>query len=133
MIRALWLLPFLVLTLFGADITGRWSGSIEVNDPSSGEKINTPVKAEFSQSAASVSGRIGRKEDEESEPIRNGKLEGTMLVFEVRAFEMSGTFKFRLALVDGNRIEGEMKGAIDTGPIAGTVRLTRQAPEQASN
>jgi hypothetical protein len=133
MFRTLWLLPLLALSLLGSDVSGRWSGSIEVNDPSSGERINTPVKAEFSQSAASLSGKIGRREDEECEPIRNGKVEGDTLIFEVRAPEMSGIFKFQLTLVAGNRIEGEMKGAIDTGPIAGTVKLAREAPGQAAN
>jgi len=120
------LLPLLAFTLSGADVSGRWSGVIVVEDTSSGERINTPVKAEFNQSTSSVSGKIGRKEDEQSEPIRNGKVEGDTFVFEVRAPELTGAFKFHLVLVADNRIEGDMKGAIDTGPIAGKVKLTRE-------
>jgi len=124
--RMLWLVPCMALSMWGADVSGKWSGIIEVNDGSSGDIINTPVKAEFDQKAAQVSGKIGRKEDEECEPIRNARLEGNTLVFEVRSPEIAAAFKFNLALVGSNRIEGDMRGAIDSGPITGKVKLTRE-------
>jgi len=123
--KKLWLLPCLAVTLWGVDVSGRWSGVIEVDDTSSGTKINTPVKAEFDQKTTPISGKIGRKEDDEAEPIRNGKLEGKTLIFEVRSPETSGAMKFNLVLVSDNRIEGDMKGSVDTGPITGKVKLTR--------
>lgn len=115
----LWTIP-----LAANDISGRWTGIIEVADLSSGTTINTPVKAEFSQKSNLVSGKIGRTADEEPEAIRNGKIEGDRFSFEVLSPEATGTVKFELT-VNGNRLEGMMKGAIEIGPISGKVHLTR--------
>ena len=93
--KKLWLLPVFTLALWGADINGKWTGNIEVADPSSGDKINTPVKAQFDQNSAGISGKIGRTEDEEQEPIRNAKLDGKNLVFEVTAPETTGASSTR--------------------------------------
>jgi hypothetical protein len=123
--KAIWLLPVLALALYGADITGTWSGTIEVADPSNGEKINTEVKAQFAQKADVVSGKIGRSQDEQLEQIRNGKLDGKTLVFEVQPPEATSPMRFSLVLVSDDRIEGDMKGAIDVGNIAGKVVLRR--------
>jgi hypothetical protein len=124
--RKLWLVSCLALSLYGKDISGKWSGVIEVDDTSSGTTVKTPVKAQFDQKTGAISGKIGRKEDEESEPIYNAKLDGNTLMFEVRSAETSGAVKFNLVLVTDTLIQGDMKGAIGTGPIAGKVKLTRE-------
>lgn len=123
--KLIWLVPLLALTMYGADISGKWTGSVEITDPSSGEKINTPVKAEFTQKAAEISGTIGREQDAEAEAIRAGKLDGNNLVFEVRPPEATSAMKFSLVVVSDDRIEGDMQGAIDVGKISGKVILTR--------
>lgn len=122
--KLFWLMPYLALVLNAADISGKWIGNIDVSDPSSGTSMNTPVRAEFSQQADSISGTIGRREDEQKESIRNGKVDGKTVSFEVRAPEVLSAMKFVLTL-KGDRLEGEMKGALDTGEIAGKVSLTR--------
>jgi hypothetical protein len=130
--RRLWLLFYLPLLgalplLSGAaDITGRWSGSIEVADNAGGTSITTPVRAEFEQKANAVSGSIGRREDEKAEAIRNGKIEGVKISFEVTSPETMSAMKFSLVL-QGDHLEGEMKGMIDSGEIVGKVRLQREA------
>jgi hypothetical protein len=111
--------------LFGADVTGKWSGNIEVVDPTSGDKISTPVKAEFDQKANTVSGKIGRAEDQDIETIKNGTLEGKTIRFEVQPPEATSAMKFTLVLVSDDRIEGEMNGAIDVGKISGKVTLQK--------
>jgi hypothetical protein len=121
----LWLLPVFSLALWGADISGRWAGNIEVADPSNGDKINTPVKAEFDQNGNGISGKIGRTEDEEQQPIRNARMEGKNLVFEVTSPETTGAVHFTLVLLSDDRIEGDMKGAIDIGNITGKVILRK--------
>ncbi|HUB34557.1 MAG TPA: hypothetical protein VMA31_16080 [Bryobacteraceae bacterium] len=123
--KQVWLLLAFAGALFGADITGNWSGKVDITDPSSGDVISTPVKARFDQTAAAVSGKIGRAHDDELEEIRNAKLEGKTLVFDVQPPEATSPMKFNLVLVDNDRIEGEMKGAIDSGNISGKVVLTR--------
>ncbi len=123
--KALWLIPLFALTMFGADITGKWSGSIEVSDPSTGDTINTPVKVVFDQKDSTVSGKIGRTEDDQSEDIRNGKLEGNRITFDVQPPEATSAMKFQLVLIANDRIEGEMKGAVDVGNVSGKVTLQK--------
>ena len=113
------------LALAAADISGKWSGSIEVADTAGGDSITTPVRAEFEQKADLVSGSIGRKEDARAESIRNGKIEGTRIVFEVSSPETLSSMKFSLTL-SGDHLEGEMKGTVDSGEIVGKVRLTKE-------
>ncbi len=123
--KALWLVPLFALTMFGADVSGKWSGSIEVSDPSTGDKINTPVKVIFDQKNGTVSGKIGRTEDDQTEDIRNGKLDGNKLTFDVQPPEATSAMKFQLVLVADDRIEGEMKGAVDVGNVSGKVTLQK--------
>ena|SRR5690348_246094 len=123
--KKLWLLPVLALALYGGDIDGKWSGTIEVTDPSGGEKIATPVKAEFTKGAEGITGKIGRVEESDREPIRNARLDGKNLVFEVRSPETDSTMKFNLVLVAEDRIEGDMKGSVDVGAITGKVKLQK--------
>ena len=123
--KRFWFLPCFTLVLTAADITGKWAGNIEVEDSSSGTTINTPVRAEFQQQADKISGTIGREEDQSSESIRNARLQnGKLLTFEVSSPEASGLIKFVLTL-DNNRMEGQMTGSIDSGPITGKVHLSR--------
>jgi len=123
--KALWLVPLFALTMFGADVSGKWSGSIEVADPSTGDKINTPVKVVFDQKDSTVSGKIGRTEDDQTEDIHNGKLDGNKLTFDVQPPEATSAMKFQLVLVAADRIEGEMKGAVDVGNVSGKVTLQK--------
>jgi hypothetical protein len=113
--------------LAAGDISGKWSGSIEVADNAGGSSITTPVRAEFQQKANLVSGKIGRREDEQAETIRNGKIEGSKISFEVSSVETTSAMRFNLVL-QGDRLEGEMKGTVDSGEIVGKVRLTRETP-----
>jgi hypothetical protein len=114
-----------VVALYSADVTGTWKGSVEVADPSNGEKVRTEVTAHFDQKSNEVSGKIGRTQDDQLETIRNGKLDGKTLVFEVQPAEGTTPMKFSLVLVSDDRIEGDMKGAIDVGSISGKVVLSR--------
>ena len=122
--RALWLLPLLTATLVAADVSGKWAGNIEVEDTAGGAAIHAAIRAEFSQKAEAVTGKIGR-ENEGYEAIQNGKLvDGKRLVFDVSYPDADGAFKFELVL-DGDRLEGKMTGTMDGGPISGKVRLAR--------
>jgi hypothetical protein len=123
--KAVGILILSVFALYGADVTGTWKGSVEVVDPANGEKISTEVTAHFEQKSNDVSGKIGRTQDDQPEAIRNGKLDGKTLVFEVQPPEATAPMKFSLVLVSDDRIEGDMKGAIDVGSISGKVVLSR--------
>jgi len=117
--KILWLLPWVALALSGSDLTGKWSGTIEMAD----EGTTTPVSVELIQKAAVVSGKIGRTGGGEDETIRNGKVDGKKVSFEVNSAH--GLMKFALTLEE-ERLEGEMKGTTDDGEIVGKVKLARE-------
>jgi hypothetical protein len=125
----LFVLISLALPLAAADISGKWSGTIEIADTGNGP-IQTTVRAEFEQKSGAVSGKMGRPGDDES-PIRNGKVEGEAVSFEVSSPETTRPVRFTLRLV-GDRLEGEMKGEIDEGEIVGKVTLSREKAGVAS-
>ena len=118
-------LLFLVCMLaLGADLTGRWTGTIAVDDTGSGTTITTQVRIEFQQQGDGVTGKIGRVEDSDAVPIKNVHMDGNTLSFEAASEETTGPMKFSLK-IDGDRMEGTMKGSIDSGDINGKVKLTR--------
>jgi hypothetical protein len=122
--QKLWLLPCLAATLMAADVSGKWTGSVEVQDPDGGAAINTEVRAELLQKADAVSGKIGRQEDQLAETIQNAKMDGARLTFEVSSAETNGLVKFVLTL-DGDHLDGEMSGNMDGTAITGKVHLSR--------
>lgn len=118
------LLPWLALSLAASDISGKWSGTIEITQGGGGPS-QTAVSAEFIQKSDAVSGKIGRSgSDEEEGQIRNGKVEGDKVQFEVTSPETTSPMKFTLTL-EGDHLSGEMKGAIEDEQIVGKVDLTR--------
>ena len=119
------LLPVLSLSLYAADLTGKWTGTVDVADPGNGDKISTPVQAELKQDGSAVTGKIGRTQDTQLESIRDGKLAGNALTFNVLPEEATKAMVFTLTLVTDDRIEGDMVGEIDVGKIRGKVVLTR--------
>ncbi len=122
------LLPtFLVCALaFGADLTGRWTGTIAVDDAGSGTTITTQIHVELQQQGSGLSGKIGRVEDTDVVPIKNAHTDGDTLSFEAASDETTGPMKFSLKIA-GDRMEGTMKGSIDSGDINGKVKLTRDS------
>jgi hypothetical protein len=126
--KKLLLLPCLAATLMAADISGTWKGSVVVDDPTSGSTIDTQVRADLHQKADAITGAIGRQEDQTGESIRNAKLDGRRLTFEVSSTEANGLVKFTLTL-DGDRLDGDISGTMDGTAIAGKVHLIRQTAQ----
>jgi hypothetical protein len=118
--KAFWILPCLALLLSGADISGKWAGTIDVEDSGS----TTEVQVELVQKADTVTGKIGRTGGGDDGAIR--KVDGTKVSFEVVSPQTSSPFKFTLTLLN-DRLEGEMKGSVDEGEVVGKVKLTRAA------
>lgn len=121
--KVFWILPCLALVMSGADISGKWSGTIDVEDAGS----STDVQVELVQKADTVSGKIGRTGGGDEGEIRNGKVVGEKISFEVVSGQTSSPFKFTLTLVN-DHLEGEMKGSMDQGEIVGKVKLSRTTP-----
>jgi len=119
--KAFLLLPFLAFALSASDLSGKWSGTIDIED--SGTTV--PIQVEFVQKSDVVSGKVGRTGAGDEADIRNGKVDGAKISFEVVSHETSGVFKWTLALVN-DQLEGEMKGSTDDGEIVGKVKLSRE-------
>ena len=118
------------LAIFAASTSdgpsGKWSGTVDVHDTGSGSVISTPIEVQFEEKKPGVvEGTIGRAGDNELVPIQNGKIEGNHLSFEASSPETAGSMKFTLTL-NGDQMEGEMKGAVDTENITGVVKISRQ-------
>jgi hypothetical protein len=120
----------LSLTLFAiaspaAGLAGKWSGTVDVRDSSSGSVISTPIELQLEEPQAGVvAGKIGREGENEAVAIRNGKLDGDHVTFEAGSVETTGSMKFTLIL-NGDHLEGQIKGAVDTQDIEGKVKLNK--------
>lgn len=121
--KAFLLLPFLAFALSASDVSGKWSGTLDIEDAGS----TIPIQAELVQKSDVVSGKVGRQGTGDEGNIRNGKVDGTKVSFEVVSTETSGVFKWTLTLVN-DQLEGEMKGSADEGEIVGKVKLSRAKP-----
>jgi hypothetical protein len=107
-----------------ADVSGKWTGTVNVEDPTGGPNIEVRVRADLQQKVDAITGAIGRQEDQQGENIRNAKLDGKRLTFEVSSTEANGLVKFVLTL-DSDRLDGEMSGSMDGSQITGKVHLSR--------
>jgi len=108
----------------GANVAGKWSGIILIDDPGSGDKIETPVELDLVQNGAALAGKIGRAGDPERVDIRNGKMEGNLVTFEASSVEVAASMRFSLT-VEGERLRGEMRGSAEGKDIVAKVTLSR--------
>ena len=101
---------FLVISLvaavaFAADLTGKWTGTFQ--DMSEGANGGSDTAyMDLKVSGQAVTGTVGPNESSQME-IRNGKLEGTKLTFEVARGDL--VMKFDLVF-DGETIKGTVSG-----------------------
>lgn len=124
-IFCIFLISLSALLAATADVSGLWTGTIDIHDESSGTNITTPVRIELNQQPDAISGKIGRPEDLEVVPIKNVRMEGNKIWFEASNGETAGPVKFALT-VNGDNMEGDMKTALDTETINGKVKVTRE-------
>ena len=125
--KAFWLLPCLALALSGADVSGKWSGTVDVEDAGS----TTAIQVELVQKADQLTGKVAVQGGGNESTIRNGKVDGTKVSFEAVSPEYTTPFRFTLTLVN-DTLEGEMKGSMDEGEIVGKVKLSRDKASTAT-
>ena len=111
--------------VWAADLTGKWTGTIDVYDAGSGNTTTTRIELNLTQQGADVAGKIGRPNDPDAVSIRNGETSGAKLTFEASNEETAGPVHFTLT-VNGDHMDGEMTGAIPEGKISGKVKLSRE-------
>jgi hypothetical protein len=112
-----------------ADVTGKWTGSLEGKDPD-GEAVVIPAHAELKQQGDSVTGKAW-KEIEHQYSIEKGKIEGNRITFEFKAPEGSEDAEplvhtVRLTVVGEDQLQGELEIPMEGGKMTGKLTLTRE-------
>ena len=102
------------LTLSAADLTGKWSGKFDITTADGENKPDSAVMT-LKVDGTKVTGTAGPNEDQQW-TIKNGKLEGGKLTFEVapEGDGNSGLIVFDLVF-DGDTIHGTAAGTGDNG------------------
>lgn len=122
MIRVLYCFLISLLTVQAADLSGKWTGTIQVTT-SDGDTTTVPLLAELHQKGQELAGTLGRHAAEH-QTIQKGRIDGTKVSFEVTTSDSGTPFTFELTATD-LRLEGNMKGRLESGPVSGKVALTR--------
>ena len=116
------LLLLLVPVFAAPDIAGKWSGSFQALRPDGGRSADDKIFMTFTQKDAEVSGTAGPTA-ELQQPIRNGKMSGDKLAFEITtAYRV--VVLFALTLTDGH-LKGGASGEFNGTKLTATVDATR--------
>ena len=112
--------------LLAATVTGMWSGTLEIRRPD-GSGRRTPALVILKQDGETVTGSAGASESNQT-PIRNGKVSGDRLTFEVE----SGNQQFmRFDLkVSEDGIEGDVQGEAPHGSKASGRLTAKRLPDK---
>lgn len=114
--------------VMGADISGKWAGSVEFKTPD-GDTDSGGAYAVLKQNGQEVTGTAG-PEEEQQFAIENGKLEGKKLTFQLSLPGDAGSrvFKLSLTLASDDQMEGDIEGLTNNGAkLTGKLKLTRKA------
>ncbi|HZT39814.1 MAG TPA: hypothetical protein VFA28_18110 [Bryobacteraceae bacterium] len=120
--RLLWMSGLLSISLWGADVTGKWSGTYEM--AREGETRSAPAIAILKQDGTTVTGTIGPSETEQFK-IKTGAIEGNRIHLEIEPAEGPHLVVLELIL-DGDRLTGEATGETEDGKFAAKLSLSRQ-------
>lgn len=98
-IRWRWLLMLIVSTAWAADVTGRWTGSMVLNDGN-----NSAAYLRLKQAGGVITGSQGPS-DEHQFPITSGRIDGDQVTIKGRP----GPAVLRLTMkLEGNKLSGEV-------------------------
>ena len=123
--RLLWISALFAAGAFGADVTGKWSGTYEMNRD--GETRSAPTAMELKQDGAEVTGTIGAH-DSQQFAIKKGSIDGNRLHLEIEPSEGPRLVVLELTL-DGDHLSGEAKGEGDEGKFVAKLKFDRQKSE----
>jgi hypothetical protein len=111
------------VSLFGADVTGTWSGTLEFNRE--GETRSTPALLVLKQEANKLSGTIGPNADRRY-AIKSGTIENNKLTIEVEPDDRPAKVLMTLTLEGDDRITGDFKAETDEGTMNGKIDVKRE-------
>jgi hypothetical protein len=125
-----WLMRTLICLLAAAacacaaDVTGKWTGNVEVTNPQ-GEVQNHAITFQLRQSGRELTGALA-SEGRDS-PITNGKVEGDAVTFQVQPGDEGPTWSVKLTLA-GDDLNGDASAARDGETRKAKVTLKRSPP-----
>jgi len=96
-----WVMLFMIMvaTAWGADVTGKWTGSMVRDDG-----VQDAACLHLKQTGGLVTGSAGPSDDSQF-PITSGRVEGSQVTIEARP----GPAVLRMAMkLDGNSLTGEV-------------------------
>ncbi len=108
--RVFLLMTVLAASLAAADLTGRWTGTVEFKG-ADGEAGGACL--ELKQQGDEITGKAGPNE-EDLHPISNAKFDGKRLTFQVTG-PQGQVFKLALELVADDKLEGTIDGQNEAG------------------
>ena len=106
-----------VLTAAAADVTGKWTGNIAIenNDPE-------PAMLILKQDGASITGS-GGPNDGEQWPIKTGKIAGNKITLEIPRND-EGVYKLEL-VIDGDKMTGDVTATRGDQTMKAKLDVTR--------
>lgn len=111
------------VSLFGADVTGTWTGTLEFNRD--GETRSSPALVILKQEANKISGTIGPNADRRY-TIKTGTIENNKLTIEVEPEDGPAKVLLTLLLDGDDRISGDFKAETDQGVMNGKLDVKRE-------
>jgi hypothetical protein len=102
--NTLWAAMLWVLSAFGADVSGKWNGTFELERE--GEKRSIGAQMDLTQDGDKLTGTVG-PEAETPLPIKGGRIEGATVRFEVQT-PNGETIAFDL-IIEGDHLTGQAK------------------------
>jgi hypothetical protein len=109
--------------LFGADVTGKWTGTIEMNRD--GETRTTSALLILKQDAAKVTGSIGPNDDRQYK-IKSATIENNRLTIEVEPEDGPAKVLLNLVLQTDDHMTGDMKAETEQGTMTGKLDVKRE-------
>ena len=111
-------LSFFVLTsaLMAGDLTGKWSGSLSETE---GDAKSAMLV--LKQAGSELTGTAGPNEEKQF-PIKNGKVDGDKVTFDVEAGEAVMHFELTAA---GNRMSGNVHAEHEGEKLSAKVEVTK--------
>jgi hypothetical protein len=93
-------------SLSGADLTGKWAGTVDLKQD--GEAQTIPIIMVLKQEGKTLTGTAGP--EEEQHPIQKGTVDGDTVTMEVDSGEAIYYVELK---VDGDQISGKVKQGAD--------------------
>jgi hypothetical protein len=112
---------FLTSSVFAADFSGRWSGTVE-GTRSDGSTSTDSVQFNLKQDGAVVTGTGGGAND--TFPIGNGRVDGNTATFEIQP-EGRPVFKVKVT-VDGDTMTGDASREREGRTMTAKLTLKRE-------